>query len=101
MPTFTNQFPGREHDCPNQRVRLYPAPASPREVQGAGHCFPLVHRPLEAHSQAQAGEELSFGGIEVLEIGRELPVRATLIPDLSGESDNRQVHPRVEETYDT
>ena len=34
---------------------------------------------LEAHSQAEAGEELPLRGIEVLEIGRQVLVLAALI----------------------
>jgi hypothetical protein len=56
VPAFSHQLPIPEDYGPYQRVGLDPPPPSPSEVEGAGHPFPLVHRTLEAHSQAQAGE---------------------------------------------
>ena len=44
VPALTHQLPVLQHDRADQRVGLHPSPASPGELEGAGHRLPLVHR---------------------------------------------------------
>ena len=50
-------------------------------------------QPLEAHSQAKAGEELSLGGIEVLELVLRVLVPPTLVSDLTGKPQPDRFNP--------
>ena len=97
VPSFSNQLAILQDHRAYQGIGLDPSPTSPGEVQGAAHRFPLVHPALEAHSQAQAGEELSLSGVEVFEIGGEVLVLATLIPDLSSQPHHGHAQPGVQE----
>ena len=56
MPSFAYRLTVTEDHRSHQWIRLDLSPTPPGEVEGAGHCLPLVHPALEAHSQAEAGE---------------------------------------------
>ena len=85
MPSFAYDFTIFEHHRTDERIMLNSPPTSQRQIEGTAHRLLLVHPALEAHSQAEAGEELSFGGIEILEFCGQLLVLASLISHLCRE----------------
>ena len=83
VPAFADKLIILQNDRTDEWIRLHSPPTSPGEVEGMSHGLPLVHSPLEAQSQAKAGEELPLRGIEVLEIGAQVLVLAGLIADFT------------------
>src|SRR5688572_2980329 len=43
VPALSDRLAAGKHNSTNERVRLYPPPPSPGEVEGSGHGLPLVH----------------------------------------------------------
>ena len=85
VPPLTHQFTLLKDDRTHERIRLNPAPTPPGELEGMGHRLLLGHRPLEAQSQAEAGEELSLGRVEILEVARQVLVFPGLVTNLTGQ----------------
>jgi hypothetical protein len=86
VPSFAYRFTPSEHHRADEWILLNLPPTPQRQIEGTTHRLPFVHSALEAHSQAKAGEELSFGGIEVLKISAQLLIPTALIADLARQS---------------
>jgi hypothetical protein len=91
MPSLADWLSVLEHHCADERIILHPSPPSQRQIESAVHGLPLVHPGLEAHSQANAGEELPLSRIKVLEVGGQLLVAAPLVSDFSSDPEKGQV----------
>ena len=88
VPSFTYRLTISQDYCSHQGVLLDPSPTPPSQVEGASHGLPLVHPALEAHSQAEAGEELPLRGVKVVEVTGQVLIFSALIADLAGKTQN-------------
>jgi hypothetical protein len=89
MPPFTYRLVSCENYGPDERILLDSSPTPHCEIEGAGHGLTLVHPALEAHSQAEAGEELPLRGVKLLEFGGEVLILASLVSYFTGKPHHR------------